>query len=173
MLHRFISEDPLGFAGSGPNFYGYAFNNPINLVDPSGMSVGINEIESALRGIGATQAEIDEVVEQILQLGGAGWLARLGAYCATNPVCLLAAVDVALAINDGIDVYHLGQAYGWWGNPKPNRKPNGAPSLAGRYTGDKPPDDDDECKKEWKHALEGDFWSGARRARTRRVPLTL
>ncbi len=37
-LHRFISQDPLGFRGSGPNWYAYAYNNPTNLVDPSGMA---------------------------------------------------------------------------------------------------------------------------------------
>ncbi len=37
LLARFFSEDPLGFAGSGPNFYGYAFNNPVSLRDPSGL----------------------------------------------------------------------------------------------------------------------------------------
>jgi RHS repeat-associated protein len=33
---RFISEDPLGFA-AGVNFYSYVRDNPINLVDPSGL----------------------------------------------------------------------------------------------------------------------------------------
>jgi len=33
---RFLSEDPLGFAGSGTNFYAYAGNNPISFRDPSG-----------------------------------------------------------------------------------------------------------------------------------------
>jgi RHS repeat-associated protein len=37
LLGRFISEDPLGFLGSGPNLYGYALDDPINLIDPSGM----------------------------------------------------------------------------------------------------------------------------------------
>jgi RHS repeat-associated protein len=154
VLHRFISEDPLGFAGSGPNFYGYAFNNPTNLVDPSGMSVGVDEIGTALRGIGATQTEIDEVVERILQLGGAGWLARLGAYCATNPVCLLAAVDVGLAINDGIGVYHLGQAYGWWGQPKRTPPRNPAPSLAGRNCKVQPGHSEGDCDDMYEADLE-------------------
>ena len=35
---RFISEDPLGFIGSGPNSYAYAFNSPTNLIDPLGLS---------------------------------------------------------------------------------------------------------------------------------------
>jgi RHS repeat-associated protein len=33
---RFISEDPAGFAGSGPNPYWYVGDNPINATDPSG-----------------------------------------------------------------------------------------------------------------------------------------
>jgi len=40
LLGRFISRDPLGFAGSGPNLYAYANNNPVNLVDPYGLESG-------------------------------------------------------------------------------------------------------------------------------------
>jgi hypothetical protein len=36
-LQRFISEDPLGFAG-GINLYGYAYNNPLSFRDPLGLS---------------------------------------------------------------------------------------------------------------------------------------
>jgi len=39
---RFISEDPIGFSGSGPNFYGYVANNPVVLTDPSGLTWGSN-----------------------------------------------------------------------------------------------------------------------------------
>jgi RHS repeat-associated protein len=34
---RFLSEDPIGFAGSGPNLYAYAENNPISLKDALGL----------------------------------------------------------------------------------------------------------------------------------------
>jgi len=37
-LGRFISEDPIGFDG-GVNFYGYVGGNPVNRVDPTGLSV--------------------------------------------------------------------------------------------------------------------------------------
>lgn len=37
VLGRFVNEDPLGFAGSGPNFYAYVFDSPTNLVDPFGL----------------------------------------------------------------------------------------------------------------------------------------
>ena len=39
-LQRFISEDPIGFAGGDVNLYGYVFNDPINLVDPEGLFAG-------------------------------------------------------------------------------------------------------------------------------------
>ncbi len=35
-LQSFVSEDPLGFAASGPNLYAYANSSPTNLVDPAG-----------------------------------------------------------------------------------------------------------------------------------------
>jgi RHS repeat-associated protein len=37
MLGRFLSEDPLGM-DQGVNFYGYVDNNPINLIDPTGLA---------------------------------------------------------------------------------------------------------------------------------------
>jgi uncharacterized protein RhaS with RHS repeats len=37
-LGRFISEDPLGFAGSGTNFHAYVGNHPVNNIDPSGLT---------------------------------------------------------------------------------------------------------------------------------------
>jgi RHS repeat-associated protein len=40
-LGRFISEDPIGFAGGDVNLYGYVLNNPIRFTDPLGTSVPI------------------------------------------------------------------------------------------------------------------------------------
>lgn len=36
-IQRFISEDPIGFAGGDVNLYAYVQNNPIMFVDPSGL----------------------------------------------------------------------------------------------------------------------------------------
>jgi RHS repeat-associated protein len=36
-LHRFISADPLGVAGSGANLYAYVGDDPINSTDPTGL----------------------------------------------------------------------------------------------------------------------------------------
>jgi uncharacterized protein RhaS with RHS repeats len=38
MEGRFISKDPIGFAGGDVNLYGYVQNNPVNLTDPEGLS---------------------------------------------------------------------------------------------------------------------------------------
>ncbi len=36
-LQRFVSEDPLGFAGGDANLYAYVSNSPTNFTDPSGL----------------------------------------------------------------------------------------------------------------------------------------
>jgi RHS repeat-associated protein len=43
-LQRFITEDPIEFLGGSPDLYAYVANNPMRLVDPSGLltvSIGI------------------------------------------------------------------------------------------------------------------------------------
>jgi len=39
-LQRFISQDPIGMVGSGPNLYGYVGNSPTNFIDPTGLYWG-------------------------------------------------------------------------------------------------------------------------------------
>jgi RHS repeat-associated protein len=41
MVGRFISKDPIGFAGGDVNLYGYVQNNPVNQTDPTGLSSAI------------------------------------------------------------------------------------------------------------------------------------
>jgi RHS repeat-associated protein len=38
---RFLSRDPIGFAGRDPNLFGYAFSDPVNLTDPMGLEVQV------------------------------------------------------------------------------------------------------------------------------------
>ncbi|MBK8151180.1 MAG: RHS domain-containing protein [Acidobacteria bacterium] len=59
-LGRFISEDPIGFAGGDVNLYGYVGNGPVELVDPSGLyvearfsrSLGVMQVTEWRGGLG-------------------------------------------------------------------------------------------------------------------------
>jgi RHS repeat-associated protein len=42
MIGRFLSEDPMGFAGSGTNLYAYAGDDPVDFNDPMGLDKGPN-----------------------------------------------------------------------------------------------------------------------------------
>ncbi len=37
-LGRWLSKDPIGFGGGTPNLYNYVLSDPVNLIDPSGLS---------------------------------------------------------------------------------------------------------------------------------------
>jgi RHS repeat-associated protein len=39
-LQRFLSEDPLGIGGGDSNIFAYVHNNPVNMIDPLGLSAG-------------------------------------------------------------------------------------------------------------------------------------
>jgi len=38
---RFLSKDPIGFAGGDFNLYRYVLNDPVNMIDPLGLEVGL------------------------------------------------------------------------------------------------------------------------------------
>ena len=54
---RFISEDPIGFAGDDSNLYRYVWNSPTDFIDPSGeVGAGVSlggALEGGLVGVGA------------------------------------------------------------------------------------------------------------------------
>jgi RHS repeat-associated protein len=84
-LGRFVSEDPIGFAGGDVNLFGYVGNSPQNFVDPSGKypiilgrftPITLDEIQTYLAGLGL----IPVLGEPADALDGAISLAR-GEYC--------------------------------------------------------------------------------------------
>jgi len=50
-IGRFLSEDPVGFQGGDNNVYRYSFNDPVNLEDPTGLTVTCtyNQFSGSLR----------------------------------------------------------------------------------------------------------------------------
>ena len=52
-MQRFVSEDPIEFAGGDPNLYAYTGNNPTNFIDPSGNFVPQAAVAATLCAAGA------------------------------------------------------------------------------------------------------------------------
>lgn len=67
---RFISEDPIGFAGGDANLYRYALNSPLNLRDPAGLdslqdaSDGWDKLhkKGTTETVGKIQASVDGAI---------------------------------------------------------------------------------------------------------------
>jgi RHS repeat-associated protein len=64
-LQRFISEDPIGFAGGDINLYAYVWNSPTGLVDPLGLDAW-SDAGNLAAGFGDT-----------ISLGGTAWIRGL------------------------------------------------------------------------------------------------
>ena len=70
-LRRFISEDPLGFAGGDINLYAYALSSPTNFTDPLGLSVDAAWIAQGIQEARERQQQMEtsgrkgEEVEQV------------------------------------------------------------------------------------------------------------
>jgi len=79
-LHRFISEDPIGFRGGDLDLYAYVRNNPLNFQDPTGTTAGAGA-EVVIRGAEVVIRGAEIVIEggKIVITGAAGALAGTAA----------------------------------------------------------------------------------------------
>jgi RHS repeat-associated protein len=105
VLHRFVSEDPLGFAGSGSNFYAYVFDSPTNLVDPFGLESGnLNNLVPGPNGETALSGRKDPYPKRLFGThwcgpGGAGPpLTALDEGCMVHDKCY-DAIGVSADVN--------------------------------------------------------------------------
>lgn len=80
-LQRFISEDPIGMAGSGPNLYAYVGNNPINFRDPFGLwTVSLGGTININYGFGSFQYSGGFVVDSSGDVGVYNTVGGAGAF---------------------------------------------------------------------------------------------
>src|SRR5207253_489122 len=153
---RFVSEDPIGFAG-GVNVYAYAAGSPTNLTDPSGHSPALGAAAATV----ATQAGL-----------GAAFGAAVETGSTAGPVGAVIAGGVAAGVYD----YYAGREYctasgwSWCSNPLPQPQlgplpvnPPGTsrgtwPKYPADMAGRKPTkpgnnnNDDDNCAEQWEWA---------------------
>jgi RHS repeat-associated protein len=109
---RFISEDPIGFAGGDVNLYGYVHNDPVNLVDPLGLAPSPISpeiraaIESAMHDAEEEYSRLQETQRAILdvalllvpELGGAKLTIRIGPHWRPRPLVRSGCEDIARQI---------------------------------------------------------------------------
>jgi RHS repeat-associated protein len=100
---RFLQGDPSGTQG-GSNFYAYVLNDPLNLVDPLGLSDS---------PAGSFSAGVDYVINNPGQVVGAALLGAAIATCSVTP-CLAAELAIAggAAVISGVTVTATGVAAG-------------------------------------------------------------
>jgi RHS repeat-associated protein len=172
LLGKFISQDPLGFAGSGPNFYAYAGNDPVDFRDPFGLT-GPGTVVAGVAGTTATAAEVDAVVAPLVEdfatdMGlGAGFGATVETGSAGGPLGVAALAIGATAyfeVSDANAELNANAAYDaeWQSviaynnailaHPRPS-----SASLAGRYTDrdrrpGQPGNGDKDCDQQWENA---------------------
>jgi len=102
-LQRFISEDPIGFAGGDPNLYAYVFNSPTTLRDPLGLAVDPVSL-TALAIFCGGGAAINVATKYVLAgrkvtLGEAASAAAVG--CGVGIVTLTAGIALGLTTATG------------------------------------------------------------------------
>jgi RHS repeat-associated protein len=78
---RFVSEDPIGFAGNNVNLYAYAFNRPTRWRDPLGLQIDVETIADCLdtlqrireRPTSGRKDKVEELEEGVKQLNRDTW----------------------------------------------------------------------------------------------------
>jgi uncharacterized protein RhaS with RHS repeats len=109
-LGRFISEDPIGFAGGDINLYGYVKNKPVNFFDPFGL-----DEYSMMERLGNQQSSNRTTTEALddlqMRLGVLGMVPVIGEPCdAADGIISLLRGDYAGA---GLSGASMVPYFGW------------------------------------------------------------
>jgi RHS repeat-associated protein len=106
---RWMSKDPIGFAGGDANLFRYVGNNPLGDRDPSGLSVW--------ERIGGTLQGVAGVLEAVLgaAVAGVGTVSEGGTIGASTPVSVPMMVGGAVLAANGVDNAATGFRRMWTG----------------------------------------------------------
>jgi len=120
---RFFARDPLGFAGGDSNLYRYAFNRPIDFIDPSGTRISCYGLSSYLGIILAGSASYLKCSDNCgnppmymacAGLGGGGG-ASIGTSGTFGSGCLCPGITKQVNVEGGLGFWSLGGTYGTTG----------------------------------------------------------
>jgi len=103
---RFLSEDPVGFAGSGPNLYEYADGNPVQFRDPSGKYIWVLAGAAIGAGVNLTATIIQNgglngLTSQQLLAAGLGGAVAGGLGALAGPLGGTLALELGLGTSSG------------------------------------------------------------------------
>lgn len=82
---RWLSKDPILFAGGDTNLYGYVLNDPINLIDPSGLAPGDSFSTESAAGYDAINYINNASISHNREFSGSIYRTASGGYSYTVP----------------------------------------------------------------------------------------
>lgn len=85
LVGRWASKDPIRFAAGDSNLYGYVMQDPINLVDPSGLAPGDSFSSESAAGYDAIKYINNTSIYHNTEFAGTIYRNGLGGYSYTNP----------------------------------------------------------------------------------------
>jgi RHS repeat-associated protein len=92
---RFITQDPIGFAGSGINLFAYTANNPLNITDPIGLGFWKSLAKGLVKGLVVgfvTAGAVTAVAVAVVAAAPAAAAAVTGTLLVAGAVGLIVAV---------------------------------------------------------------------------------
>lgn len=121
---RYISKDPIGFAGGDVNLYGYAQNNPVIWIDPWGLNTAVGALTGFAIG-GPPGAVAGAIIGTVVGVGAGWWIINNSGKDAGNDP----KTPGVPTTDDGFKA-----PKGWGGQtvPNPNGPGRGYPDKGGR-----------------------------------------